>query len=50
MQGVVAIKQAYRRYRADAGLPDPSVRTLIQDAQSVGRAQTYLGYEMIRIT
>ena len=45
--GVMALQQAYRRYRAEARLPDPSIAALIQDVRAVGRAQAYLGYEMI---
>ncbi len=47
IKGVAALKHAYRRYRSDASVPDPSVRTLIKDVRSVAHAQAYLGYEMI---
>ncbi len=46
-QGVVALKNAYRKYREDAKQPNPSIRVLIHDVQAVGHAQAYLGYEMI---
>ena len=46
-RGVMALKNAYRKYGEDAKLPNPSIRALIQDVQAVGHAQTYLGYEMI---
>ena len=45
--GVIALKKAYRKYREEAKLPDPSIRVLTQDVQAVGRAQAYLGYVMI---
>ena len=46
-QGVVALKNAYRKYREYAKQPNPSIRVLIHDVQAVGHAQAYLGYEMI---
>ncbi|MDA8361646.1 MAG: hypothetical protein M0Z44_06605 [Gammaproteobacteria bacterium] len=47
MRGVARLRQAYRRYRVEARLPNPSIRVLVRDVRSVGRAQAYLGYEMI---
>ncbi|APZ42624.1 hypothetical protein [Acidihalobacter ferrooxydans] len=46
-QGIAALKSAYRQYREYAKQPNPSIRVLIHDVQAVGRAQAYLGYEMI---
>ncbi len=46
-RGIVALKAAYRNYRQDARQPDPAIGTLIEDVKAVGRAQSYLGYEMI---
>jgi hypothetical protein len=43
----VALKKAYRAYREYAKQPNPSIKVLIHDVQTVGRAQAYLGYEMI---
>ncbi len=46
-RGVMALQNAYRKYREDAKRPNPSIRALIQDVQAAGHAQAYLGYEMI---
>ncbi len=47
MRGIMSLRMAYRRYREAARQPDPSTRTLIRDVREIGRAQAYLGYEMI---
>ncbi len=47
MRGIASLRQAYRLYRVEARLSDPSIRVLVRDVRSVGRAQAYLGYEMI---
>jgi len=46
-RGIVSLKAAYQRYRQDAMQADPAIGRLIHDVKAVGRAQAYLGYEMI---
>ncbi len=45
--GIMTLKAAYKRYKADARMPNPSTQVLIQDVKEIGQAQAYLGYEMI---
>ena len=47
IRGITALKVAYQRYRNDARQKTPKLSTLIHDVKAVGRAQAYLGYEMM---
>lgn len=46
-KGIKTLKKAIARYRDYARRTNPSIKKLIDYAKDVGRAETYLGYEMI---
>ncbi len=45
--GITVLRAAYQRYRGDASQETPELGTLIRDVKTIGRAQTYLAYEMM---
>ncbi len=45
--GITVLKAAYQRYQGDASQKTPRLSTLVSDVKAVGRAQTYLAYEMM---
>ena len=49
MRGVRELKAAYRQYKHDASQASPKIKidVIINDVKAVGRAQTFLGYEMV---
>ena len=47
IRGITTLKAAYRHYRNYARQKTPKLGTLIHDVKAVGRAQAYLGYEMM---
>ncbi len=45
--GIKTLKNAINQYRMSAKQTNPSIKGLIEDVKTVGKAETYLGYEMI---
>ncbi|MHB8232180.1 MAG: hypothetical protein ACYDDB_04695 [bacterium] len=45
--GMKNLKIAYAKYKKDSMEADPSIKTIIGDIKEIGKAQTYLAYEMI---
>ncbi len=45
--GMRNLKMAYAKYKEDSMKADPNIKTIISDIKKVGKAQTYLAYEMV---
>lgn len=45
--GIIVLKRAIIKYRTDAMHKNPGIKKLINDVKAVGKAETYLAYEMI---
>ncbi|RZV37217.1 MAG: hypothetical protein EVJ48_09375 [Candidatus Acidulodesulfobacterium acidiphilum] len=47
VMGIKNLKLAYSKYKKDSMEVVPKIKTIINDIKNIGKAQTYLAYEMI---